>query len=549
MAVRKRTKGGKSPAAEAPVEVVVAAEVDERLFLLRRLERLYQDWPSDFSDLDALENAIAELRGRVHRYCEYVKDKDLEPRLTSLYADVDGAVESYGAFVAEVKKILKDAQTRADGGSSGSSIAASALSGGGWESIAIGVGMSLWESYKDAKAVSEATQQAVQAAARDLDKKFTDALSRAQNAAIQLSEKYGWRRGEAGFDLPREQEERLDNLIKAEDFKGALTLLDAIHRRRARDPFAAVARHVVAGQVKFPVKGGDPSELAELAEGCVTAASLVPAGYMYDEDRAYCLYYAAFVATLAALKEYDEKVWGVPGSGLAARAVALWESRDFYVPFDPDVSGEGRQYRALALGLSGEFERALAVGSEIEGLRRDDLLYALTMACVTNHLGRTDDSFKWFEHAVRNIGFNEFKDIEKDENLRAMIRANREKYNALTEVKIGMKINFGFFDDDIVVTNKSAFPLTNVKLSGSVVAAGGDAAKRESVALHADRLGAATPDMSDLSDTHTWVDVISVPGSRIDIEKTLFYFSCDQMGGTWSIKFADDQATKPLLVG
>lgn len=543
MAVKKRTKEGFVTATIAPGEIVPAAEVDERLFLLRRLERFYEYQLGDFSDLDALETSFGEFRKRVHRYHDYVKDRDLDPRLTSLYAELNSAAESCEAFVATVRKILKEAETSMEGDSSASDLIPAV--GDSWLGLAAGVGVSMWKSYKSAKSVGAAAQHAIQEAAREPEKKFSEALAHAQNAAILLSEKYGWRRGEAGFDLPPEQEERLAKLGEEGDFKGMLSLLDMIHRRRPRDPFAAVTRHLIAARVQILSDDCKASELVALAEGCVAAASLVPAGYMYDEDRGYCLFCGAFILTQGAFKECDNEAWGATGSRLPAQAVALWEARDLYVPFDPDTSGEGRQYRAAALAMNGDFEKALGVAAEVEELRKEDLLYAYLMAGLMNHLGRTDESFTWFEHAVRKLGYNDFKEVEKDENLRAMRKANRDKYDALAEVKIALKISFGFFNDDIVITNKSAFPITNVKLKGEVVAAsGGPPAKRESFDLSAEQLAAWTPNMSDLSDTHTWSNVISVPGSRIDTKKTKLTFSCDQLEETWEIRFTNPEATK-----
>ena len=101
--------------ATGAIEVKAAPEVDERLYLLRKLEMIYESWPKPEShpDLAAFEAAFGKLRETAQRYYDHVSNKGLDARLTSLYEDLVSAVDTYEACYKHLLKVRGEAQTMA----------------------------------------------------------------------------------------------------------------------------------------------------------------------------------------------------------------------------------------------------------------------------------------------------------------------------------------------------------------------------------------------------------------------------------------------------
>jgi hypothetical protein len=61
-----------TPPLDAPLEVVTSPNVDERLFLLRALETMYERRPIGVEDPRQLQAAIGELRHEANRHHQYI---------------------------------------------------------------------------------------------------------------------------------------------------------------------------------------------------------------------------------------------------------------------------------------------------------------------------------------------------------------------------------------------------------------------------------------------------------------------------------------------
>ncbi len=70
--------------------------------------------------------------------------------------------------------------------------------------------------------------------------------------------------------------------------------------------------------------------------------------------------------------------------------------------------------------------------------------------------------------------------LKLDPNLEALRNAFPTDFSNLFQVRFDWSIDWGLFSDDIVLVNKSAFPLTNVKLTAKLTSAStGDWGPRE----------------------------------------------------------------------
>lgn len=466
--------------AELVVEVQPSKQIDERLFLMRLLERLHNDFPANASDPATFQNELGALRHRVNRLHEYLKERKLDDRITSLYADYLEVIDGYVEFLADIGKIERQAVARAEkeaaesgfqagfrGGAAAAAVmnhpdatGSDALVGG----LIVGAIDYFWSEYNKGQRREAAKQEVIDAAVRRLERKVSTALARAENAALTLTDKYGWAKGEAGFDTGAEHDRRIQRLIEADDLNGLVKLTAQIRSRRPRDPFAAATSCFVES-----FKPDTFAAKASLAQQCVEAAALIPEGRMYDEYRADLLAVSGWIASRAAAEERGGNGWAKARSETAAYAIAVW---DACLRYTSDPTGEVREERAWALAWSGQPEKALKQALEVKSLRQGSLDYCYNMARLLSILGETSVSFDWLAHAVRTFGITGIATLRKDPDLEAVRKEQKEKFEDLIKVKSEWRIEFGFFADDITLTNRSAFPLTNVALEVRVESGG-----------------------------------------------------------------------------
>ena len=100
------------PPPEVNFEVVTAANVDERLFLMRALETLYQGWPTAEAG-DALDAAIAAMRHEAMRHQHYIQERQIEGRIALLYGDLVALLDTYADCLAEAGRIERGGAARA----------------------------------------------------------------------------------------------------------------------------------------------------------------------------------------------------------------------------------------------------------------------------------------------------------------------------------------------------------------------------------------------------------------------------------------------------
>jgi len=254
-----------------------------------------------------------------------------------------------------------------------------------------------------------------------------------------------------------------------------------------------------------------PESMMNHADQCLEAARLVPPGRFYDEYRALLIWAGGYMALRAAQIESGGRgyVGGPYVSG--AKAVRFWRT---YLLYDPmDATGEAREVLVSALACTGDVKAAIDAATTIQELRADSADFSYTFACLLSIDGQPDFAYAWFENAVRR-GYHDIAFAKKDPDLALLRRVKGDAFRELTRVKFEWSINWGIFNDDIVLVNRSPFAITNVVFRARIES-GGRAWTPE---LHADAVG---PGQS-----HTWENCISIPGSRYD--KTTETLSCDQ---------------------
>jgi len=337
-----------------------AKNVDEKLFLLRMLDDLYKQIPSASTGAKATQTKLGQLRHFSKKVHMYIERRKLDDSLATLFGDYVKAVDAYSDFLANIGKIERDAVAKAerdavntgfDAGRRGGSAAAIANNQGysKGDSAAIGILAAIIsavaDSYEKDRELQEVKRQAVRRAARDVQDKLSTFQARAELTAAELTRKNSWKKGEAGFDEEKEDEE-LRRLSANRNWKGYWKIRNKRGERRPRDPFtkAFLARSYVSS---FRSKG-ETSKMIYCARECVQSARLVPAGDIYDPYRLRFLRSAGDIANGAFSTELRKKGFFCGNKNAAAAyAVQVWDS---CLKYGRDPTGDIRERRVLGIG-------------------------------------------------------------------------------------------------------------------------------------------------------------------------------------------------------
>lgn len=77
------------------LQIGPAGNVDERLFLLRLIDVLYEQFPAGERDGNELTQAIADLRSRVKKFEQHIHRNNLGNELAGLYRDYAEVLDAY----------------------------------------------------------------------------------------------------------------------------------------------------------------------------------------------------------------------------------------------------------------------------------------------------------------------------------------------------------------------------------------------------------------------------------------------------------------------
>ena len=200
----------------------------------------------------------------------------------------------------------------------------------------------LWDDYNKGKARDAAKQMALESTAQEFQKNLSTYIARAQNACLNLEEKYSWKRGEVGFDTRNDAPELL--------------------KIRPRDPY--LLKNIAIEQSKSD-QCTSP-DLFRLSNECLKAASYVPSNRIYDEYRGWLIYDAGSIADRALSKEIEDNPRETAYT-TAAHVVGIWDACLKFIPIDQ--SGEIGERRAVALMQSGHYQDALTQADSVASLR------------------------------------------------------------------------------------------------------------------------------------------------------------------------------------
>lgn len=483
---------------------------------------MYQQWPADASNAADFTAATADLRQQAIKYRQHALDSDLDKELSELYSDFLGALDAYVHFFVAIDRIEQSALAQAQQDSFESGYAAGQVGGQTFGAMAAGdyssseaagaaviVGMISYalESWQRSEARDHAKEQLVAEEARKTSDKVYEALLRAQNLSLRLAERHGWAKGEVGFDLSSEHVARVAELSERDDFNGLLLVAKEQAALRPRDPFARLSEEFFSSLAK----NAGSSILVEGAKNCLEAANWVPKPAVYDPFRFQCVGVAAVFASAARDQEMLSGVEPFGSTATGRFAVELWRKLREYEPADP--AGICREGLAFALMRVNRLEEAKSLAAKIASLRGASDSYRYNMACLHSRTGDLAGALRDLRQAIRG-GAIEIQYVKQDPNLLALRRDMKREFDELTSVKWRWSIVWGLLNDDIVVTNDSKFPLTNVVV---------DVRLEQDGKVWSPRL---TTDVIGLGETRKWENAVSIPGRKIT--RSSAQLGCDQ---------------------
>src|SRR5207248_3175797 len=130
-------------------KIVMRPEVDERLFLIRNLESLYEQWPLLGNDPAKLKTEIDNLHQEAHRHAQYARNRELDSMIVSLHEDLAAMLDSFEVALAGITRVVREGaalverQTTQD--LTGASVKGGLMAGGAYANGATGTeAVAMW---------------------------------------------------------------------------------------------------------------------------------------------------------------------------------------------------------------------------------------------------------------------------------------------------------------------------------------------------------------------------------------------------------------------
>jgi hypothetical protein len=453
-------------AANPTIVITPSGATDEKEFLLYNYRKLRTQLPAAFSVRGDSRARLDAFRDRVNRFNEYVKDHIGDAKLGSLYANLLGAVDITSDYATQLDRVDRGILARQtedstknifDASYAGGYAAGTAAQNGysrgdaALAGILAGAATYLFDELRKRQVLDEAKIRAFEDASDDFKRKLSVADARESNLIADFAEQYHWR-------------------------------TDA--RGRRIDQFTALEAELADTYQKTAT----PEAALRVCQSLLEAARRVPNGALYDEHRGYALFFAARLATWAADRDRQDLPWGPAHSPAADFAVRLCDATLRYWPDDSD--GTRRSQRGWALACAGRFDEAQKQANEVFELRKSDRGFLYLYACLWSSAGRPDQlTLRNLADVIAGGEFTSDLDWEKaipvmslkqDPNLQALRNAFPTDFSNLFQVRFDWSIDWGLFSDEVVLVNKSAFPLTKIKLTAKLTSpSSGDWGPRE----------------------------------------------------------------------
>jgi hypothetical protein len=472
---------------------------------------------------------LSQLRQKAQKLRLHIKNANVDDLLFKLYGEFIEYIDGYTDLLSTLDGIDHDANTKTQSGlldsgvaafSAGSAVSDIARNQGYQDGdaarmgIAVGMIKGLIDACQKNQEINETRRLAMDRALRLFQDKWDSLDACTDFVTHELARKYGWSESETRSRWTKDEWSQLEAALP--QMKKPGVVFDAWERavkQHPRDPFLWVEFYKTFASVAVLNRWPHYGDFCQANALLITfKTELIPADSAYDTYREWILHSAgdaldkAFNAELLAKNRF-----GGSENFTAACAVKVWND---CLKYTDDPSGEVREKRAWALGASGKLPEAMAQAEKITALRRDSAQFAYNYACLECRLSHSRSAAEWFKHAVEDLGYNSISTAKADPDLELMRNEQGSEFTRLTSVKADWDVKFGVFNDDIILTNRSCFPISNVVLDIKL----SQDSSSWTPQLKADVIGPGK--------TYTWENIVRIPSGRLTTKSATL--KCDQ---------------------
>lgn len=246
--------------------------------------------------------------------------------------------------------------------------------------------------------------------------------------------------------------------------KDFLPLLDAQQQRATlikeqmgvHDPFT-VAEWVGLKSTTQIARHQRSTEWVTLGKQTASLARQLPAGVIYDQDRAELLGAAADLMLRAAMIDAENASWTKLNSDKAEMALTLLHAAR---RFDStDATGVLREQQALACALSGRWREAYSLAASLRTVRGDSQRFRFLLARLAFIVGRPSESIEELAIAIERLGLTDIRAVKACLDL----PRQESRFKELTEIELEAISRSALVGGSVQVINRSSFPLTNAR--------------------------------------------------------------------------------------
>lgn len=440
----------------------------EEYYLIRTLEGLYEQLPMQATDPSEFKAAAADLRSEAIRYKVRADEARLHESIGFGFDEFIAQLDAVSAFLSKVEDIQSNAAAQVPlqqfgsgfkGGMAAARTSDFSTMEGAVASILVGGLVYAMDSWSQSSALEESVKKEVEAEAGRLQDALLQRLERSRQRFLDLAREKGWPEREIGWDLSMQSATTTVQLIQKGDLNGLISLAAGKRAERPFDPHIALSHNLL-----MAIRSEErPSDLDRICEDSLELKALIPAHSVYDHHRLGVLYQAAL---LASASRGAERLGGASpsSSSRSRRAVELWEAA--HEARTPDTGDELALYRACAYAGDGDPARARTELRALHDRLKDQPDYLYACACVTCLDGDRDLALKFLEKAIRTDGVD-LSDVRKDPDLHDLRTYRKQEFVALTTPQWEWTATNSLLWADVFLTNKSAFSLTNVRLTST----------------------------------------------------------------------------------
>ncbi|MBK8037760.1 MAG: hypothetical protein IPK22_11580 [Verrucomicrobiaceae bacterium] len=516
--------------------------VDEQQFLLAVLERAYQNWPTvDIKNPDVGMERLRELRQFMQTYESHIGAHKFDPELQPVFRECLDLIDANAVLVENVAAIdaasyeaLKNGAWKSlgNGAAAGVPLAlayraynapqSDGFNNGGDHNgevsgalvgAVLAVGAVLWDAWDTGSKLDKEKKTQLEGVQREFNSKRDDILQRTRTSANQLAERHSWPSTGLAFSPQMQDEDQWKKLSKENNLAGQLQY----YRDRAQvspmNPF--VKAQMIRQEVKLDGADVDATVQLQRAAEFADVAKLIPSQAVYDTYRLSLMRQAGELALATLTKRQEKNAFNspiVPGDEMA---VIYWKTALKLEPTDPN--GDIRWNLGVALSCVNLVEEAHTTLNSIAAMRANDPGYHYLLARLNGYQGRTTDAFESLQKALGN-GFSNVAEVRKCSDLDKMRSDLPDQTEKLLALKYHWDISYGIFNDDITLTNDSAFTLTDIVLVPEVTNPNGKYKPSEGLKL----------DKLEPGKSHKWTNCISITGGKPEIDTKRANIECAQ---------------------